>query len=473
MAATGEKMAQPFLLNGDEQLGISREKLAVYYPGDHVTRVGECYQATLSQLELIEKAALDGFNAFKNTPPAQRVAILNRLGDRIEQYGDTLASLITQESGKPVKLSKVEVQRAIGVCREYAAQMEREGGQIVYVDGREARIRRFPLGPVLAITPYNFPLNLVVHKLAPAIAAGCSITVKPAPRTPLTALYLGRLAVSAGYGAISVVPCDNATAEALVRSEAFAKLSFTGSAQVGWHLKSIAGKKPVTLELGGNAAVIIDDFTRPVHEIAARCAFGAFAYSGQVCISVQRILIRRELREKFQQAFVQATREVNVGDPMHPDTDMGPLISIDDVQRVRRLIKDALGAGANVVYGGNTFNALTMNPTVLDRVTPGMAVWDEECFAPLAVLKEYHSFDQALELANQSRYGIQAGVYTDDRNKVEQAYQALEVGGVIINDIPTYRADLLPYGGVKDSGLGREGVLAGLREYTHEKVLVL
>lgn len=471
--AAGEKLAQPFLLQGTEHFGVSKEKASIYYPGDQVTLVGECYQATPSQMELIEKAALDGFAQARKIPPSERAAILHRLANHIEQYQEALATLITRECGKPVKLAKVEVQRAAAVCRGYAAQVEREGGIIVHTDGREARVQHFPLGPVLAITPYNFPLNLVIHKLAPAIAAGCSITVKPAPKTPLTALYLGRLAVAAGYEAISVVPCDNAMAEALVKSEAFAKLSFTGSARVGWHLKSIAGRKSVTLELGGNAAVIIEDFTHPVEEIARRCAFGAFAYSGQVCISVQRILVRRELREKFQRAFVEATRAIVVGDPMDPNTDMGPMISIEDVQRVRTLIKDALNAGANVVYGGNTFNALTMNPAILDRVSPEMAVWQEECFAPLATLTEYGTLSQALDLVNQSRYGIHAGLYSEDRNQVELAYRTLEVGGLIVNDIPTYRADMLPYGGVKDSGIGREGVLAGIREYSYEKVLVL
>ena len=467
-----EKSAQPFILQGDEQPGTSSERMAVYYPGDHSTVVGECCQATLGHLQAIENAARTSFDAYRKSTQPERAAILNKLADLLEQFQDPLSTLITRESGKPIKLARTEVLRAAGVCRGYAAETQKPTSQIYEVDGHEGRVQLFPLGPVLAITPYNFPLNLVIHKLAPAIAAGCSITVKPAPKTPLTALYLGRLAIAAGYPAINVIPCDNELAEALVRSDAFAKLSFTGSAKVGWHLKSICGSKSVTLELGGNAAVIIDEFTKPVDEIAARVAFGAFTYSGQVCISIQRILIRKELRAEFQKALVEATRAVKVGDPLEEDVDMGPMISLDDVQRVRKLIKDSLTSGANVVYGGNTYNALTMNPTIMDRVKPSMDIWAEECFAPLVTLVEYDTFDEAIELANRSKYGIQTGIYSSDPAAIHQAYRDLETGGVIVNDIPTYRADLLPYGGVKKSGIGREGVLCGIREYSYEKVLL-
>jgi acyl-CoA reductase-like NAD-dependent aldehyde dehydrogenase len=464
--------AQPFILQGSEGFGVSGKLLSVYYPADQSTEIGACHCAEALHIELIERAAEQGFHAFKKTSLTRRAEILLKLSHLLENNQEKLAILITQESGKPIKLARQEVERSIGICRSYAAEVERNRSSIYYTDGHEGRISRFPLGPVLAITPYNFPLNLVIHKLAPAIAAGCSITIKPAPRTPLTALFLGRLAVEAGYEAISVIPTSNEVTEALVKSDAFAKLSFTGSAQVGWHLKSLAGKKSVTLELGGNASLIIEDFNEPVEEIARRTAFGAFAYSGQICISVQRILINEQIKDIMLPALVMATRAFKVGDPMKPDTDLGPMISIEDVQRSRLLIKDALKAGANVVYGGNTYNALTLNPTLLDRTMPDMAVNTEEVFAPIATVATYRNFEEALSLVNQSRYGLQAGVYTSDFSKAEQAYQTLEVGGVTVNEIPTYRADLLPYGGIKDSGTGREGVLSGIDEYSYLKTLI-
>jgi acyl-CoA reductase-like NAD-dependent aldehyde dehydrogenase len=464
--------AEPFILQGSDRFGKTGSILQIYYPADHATQIGECHCAEPLHIELIERAAEQGFQHFRHSKPAERAAILARLADLMAAHHEKLAILITQECGKPIKLARNEVERAISVCRGYAVEADRSASAIYYADGREGRISRFPVGPVLAITPYNFPLNLVVHKLAPAIAAGCSITIKPAPKTPLTALFLGKLAIEAGYEAISVIPTGNEVAEALVHSEAFAKLSFTGSAKVGWHLHSIAGRKSVTLELGGNAALIVDDLSEPVEAIAQRAAFGAFAYSGQICISVQRLLINERIKDTFMPAFVAATRAMKVGDPMKPDTDMGPMISIEDVQRTRALIKDALRAGANVVYGGNTFNALTMNPTILDRTTPDMAVNAEEAFAPLVTVATYRDFEEALAVVNQSRYGLQAGLYTSDFAKAERAYQQLDVGGVILNDIPTVRADLLPYGGIKDSGMGREGILSGIDEYSYLKTFI-
>ncbi len=471
-APTASNQQQPFLLNGSDQFGVSREVLKVYYPADQATEVGSCYLIGPEHVELIERAAEQGFREYRQTSPGQRMEILNKLSNLLEQHQNALARLITLESGKPITLAQQEVQRAIGLCQDYAQHIRHSADQLYYFHGREARIGLFPLGPVLAITPFNFPLNLIVHKLAPAIAAGCSITIKPDLKTPLTALYLGRLAIEAGYQAISVVPAQNELAEALVKSSAFAKLSFTGSDQVGWYLKSIAGKKSVTLELGGNAAVVVEDLSMPVETMAERCAFGAFSYAGQVCISIQRILINARLLDEFIPSFLEATRALKVGDPMKPETMIGPMITIEDVQRTRNLIKNAIFNGANVRYGGNTYNMFTMNPTVLDRTTPEMDVNSCECFAPIVTLTAYDEFEQALHLVNQSRYGLQAGVFVAEADKMQQAYRTLEVGGVLINEIPTFRSDFLPYGGVKDSGLGREGVLSGIREYSYEKTLL-
>ena len=315
--------AQPFILQGSERFGVTGNIQPVYYPADQSTQVGACHCAEALHIELIERAAEQGFQSFRKSKPAQRADILWKLANLLEANQETLAVLITRESGKPIKLSRNETERAIQICQGYAAETERLNHPLYQMDGREGRIGRFPLGPVLAITPYNFPLNLVVHKLAPAIAAGCSITVKPAPKTPLTALFLGRLAIEAGYDAISVIPTSNEVAEALATSDAFAKLSFTGSAAVGWRLKSRAGKKSVTLELGGNAALVVEDLSEPVEEIAKRAAFGAFAFSGQICISVQRLLINERIKDAFLSAFVMATRALKVGDPMQKTDHIG------------------------------------------------------------------------------------------------------------------------------------------------------
>lgn len=469
----GIESPQPFILQGSERFGKSGKRQSIYYPGDSVTQVGEAYNAEVLHLELIEKSAEQGFKAFRQSLPETRATILKTLALKLSQHQDALSQLITQESGKPIQYARQEVLRSVAICEGYAAQLERQA-EVLYTlkEGRQGRVARFPVGPVLAITPFNFPLNLVVHKLGPAIAAGCSITIKPAPQTPLTALYLGRLAVASGYQAISVIPTDNQVAEALVQSTAFRKLSFTGSAAVGWRLRQLAGHKSVTLELGGNAPVIVEDLSVPIDELAQKIALGAFACAGQVCIAVQRILVNQALLSQVQAALVTATRALKVGDPFKPETNVGPMIHIEAVQRSRKLIKDALQAGANVVYGGNTYNPFTLNPTLLDRTTSGMAVNADEVFAPIATIASYETFEQGLAMANQSRFGLQAGIFTSNPAQVLQAFQTLELGGLIVNDVPTFRSDVLPYGGVKESGLGREGVYVGMDEYTILKTLI-
>lgn len=461
--------AQPLLLHGSDRFGHTGVITPVYSPLDSATVLGCHHRAEPLHLELIERAAEKGFADFRKTSPLRRAEILERLANGIEKRAEEFAQLITREAGKPIRLSRAEVVRSILICRGYAQEVQRQWPVCPPVEGYETKVARFPRGPALAITPYNFPLSLVVHKLAPAIAAGCSITIKPAPQTPLTALLLGRVAIEAGYEAISVVPTDNTVAETLVQSDVFATVSFTGSRRVGWRLRQMAGNKAVTLELGGNAALVVEDDSRPLQDIAERAAFGAFAYAGQICISVQRIFVNEALLDTFVPALVKAARALKVGDALNPETDIGPMISVNEVQRARSLMKDALQAGANVVYGGNTFNAFTMNPTLLDRTTPDMAVNSEEVFAPIATITPYATFEEALERVNASRYGLQAGIYTSNPTRMEQAWQNLDVGGVLINEIPTFRADFLPYGGIKDSGIGREGVMSGIEEYTYLK----
>ncbi len=461
-----------FIVGGSEAFGVSSIVEKSYNPADQASVVGEFYQATADHVELIEKSAQDSYRQARKTTVLQRIEILNNLADLIEERQAIFIDLITREAGKPFRFSEVEVKRAAKVFRLYAERLQTDTTQTMFLNGREAEIRRFPHGPVLAITPFNFPLNLLVHKLAPAIAVGTCITIKPAPQTSVTALALGKLAIEAGYQGISVVPCTNEVAELLVKSPTFKKLSFTGSAEVGWYLKTMSNHKSVTLELGGNAAVVIDDLTLPVEALATQVAHGAYAYAGQICIATQRIFVNQLIYEPFLKALKQAVRDLKVGDPQDPKTIVGPLISIDAMNKTRATIKEAITDGANGLYGGNTYNMFTLNPLLLDRTTPQMKINSEQAFGPVATIQSYARFEEALSLVNDSKYGLQCGIYTNDETKIEQAFQQLDMGGVIINDIPGYRDDVLPYGGIKYSGCGKEGVMSGIEDMTYEKVLI-
>jgi acyl-CoA reductase-like NAD-dependent aldehyde dehydrogenase len=334
-------------------------------------------------------------------------------------------------------------------------------------------VRRFPVGPIAAITPFNFPLNLVAHKLAPALAVGCPVVLKPAPQTPFCALLLGKLILEAGWpaSALSVLPLSNDDAALLLADERIKLLSFTGSAAVGWQLKANAGKKRVVLELGGNAAVIVHR-DAALEEVIPRCVAAAFGYAGQSCISVQRILVHAGIFDEFAAQMVDAAKRLHVGDPSGQATDVGPLIRASDVERVGQWIKEAVEAGAKLLCGGQA-RASLLQPTLLSATTPQMKVNCEEIFAPVATIEPYEDFDAALEQVNQSRYGLQAGLFTRDAALIFRAFERLDVGGLIVGDVPTFRADPMPYGGVKDSGLGREGIRYAMEEMTERKLLVM
>ncbi|MGE0201457.1 MAG: aldehyde dehydrogenase family protein [Candidatus Melainabacteria bacterium] len=474
--STREVPVQPLIINGQPIEGARPEDeeqvQTIFSPKDQATIVGKCALLQESQVPAVLSSAVQGFERARRMTVPERMAVLQTMATRIQLESDLWAQRLSAEAGKPITLARQEVGRAIGVLQAYARALETFAPERRFLDGRHVEIHRAPVGPVLAITPFNFPLNLVLHKLAPAIAAGCSFTLKPAPETPLTALALGQLASECGYESISVVPCRLAQAQQLVLAEEFRKLSFTGSATVGWHLKSLVPKKQVDLELGGTGAVIVDSLDQPASAVAQRIAYAAYAYAGQVCIAVQRIFVNRTLAEDFVPELVEAIRALKVGDPADPKVVVGPLIRPRDMQRVRDLIKDAINQGANALYGGNAFNAYTMNPILLDRTTPGMRVNQEEAFGPLATLILYDELDEALSQVNNTPYGLQAGIYTTDPQAARRAFERLEMGGVIINDVPTYRHDVLPYGGVKESGTGREGVMAGLTAMTVSKLYV-
>ena len=333
--------------------------------------------------------------------------------------------------------------------------------------------RRFPIGPILGITPFNFPLNLVVHKVAPALAAGNSILIKPAPQTPLTSLLLAELLLEAGVppGGLNVLPCDNRVAEQLVVDPRFKLLSFTGSAPVGWMLKAKCGKKKVVLELGGNAAVIVEP-DADLDYVAQRCVTGGFSYAGQTCISVQRIFVHESIVAAFTENLVARVERLETGDPGNERTVVGPLIDPGAAQRIEGWIGDAVAQGARVLSGGTRVGSV-VRPTVLSQVTPAMKVSCQEVFGPLVTITPYREFDDVLKAVNESEYGLQAGVFTSNIGRIFQAFEQLEVGAVLANEIPTFRADHMPYGGVKDSGIGREGLRYAIEDMTEPKLLVM
>jgi acyl-CoA reductase-like NAD-dependent aldehyde dehydrogenase len=471
---------QPFLLAGGDFDSSKRfessQVLDVIYPADGNSLVGRCAMVTEAHLEAICQAAQNGFDLHKKTTPTQRSEILSKLAIALKENLQEAARLITLETGKPLKLATVEVQRAIGVFEGYAEFCKWQPAQQFFIEGRQCQVKHFPLGPVIAVCPYNFPLNLVVHKLAPAIAAGNSITIKPASKTPLIALFIGRLAQEAGYQGVSVIPCKSSLAEKLVKSDVFKKFSFTGSSDIGWYLKSQAGKKVVTLELGGNAGCIIESLDEKVNgtveSVAHRVAQGAFWLSGQSCISVQRLFVQKQYYDAFVLAIKKAANALKVGDPLDINTDIGAMISPEEVSRSHSWVKEAVQQGACLEAGGITPTPYSMTPTVLTKTTAEMKVNAQECFAPIMTVIPYELFEDALAMCNDATFGLQAGVYTTNGTQAQLAYETLEVGGVIINDIPTFRLDALPYGGIKDSGLGREGILTGVAEMSYLKTCI-
>ena len=440
---------------------------------------GATFFAGPEELEAGVRAAVAGFERTRRLPGHERSRILAGIAARLRERREEFARSITGENGKPIRESRVEVDRAAQTFAVAAEEARRIGGEVLPLDwqagseGRWGIVRRFPAGPVLAFTPFNFPLNLSAHKVAPALAAGCSIFLKPAPGVPLTALRLGEAVREAGApeGACTVVPCANELAAPLVRDDRFAVFTFTGSSRVGWELRAQAGRKRVLLELGGNAALIVHA-DADVEAAVRRTLVGAFAYSGQVCISVQRVYAHRAVFDAFTAQLVAGARALRTGDPFDEATAVSSLIRPGEAERVQAWIEEARAGGARVLVGGGRRGAL-VEPTVLTGTTPAMKVVSEEAFGPLVVVEPYDDLDAALAAVNAGRYGLQAGIYTRDLRAAWRAFEALEVGAVMVNEVPTYRVDHMPYGGVKDSGSGREGVRYTIEEMTEPRLLML
>jgi glyceraldehyde-3-phosphate dehydrogenase (NADP+) len=463
-------------LGGQWQEGSGIREVRSPYDG---RLVGRHHVASRKQVQEAIARATEAFEETRRLPAHERSRICAAVARKISEEADELAALVAQEAGKPITLARGEVGRAVQTFTLAAEEAKRMGGELVDVDavpageGRLGIVRRFPLGPVSAITPFNFPLNLVAHKVAPALAVGNTVVLKPASATPLVALRLAQILDEVGIpkGMFNVVPCPASEAEPLVTDERPRLLTFTGSGEVGWALKSQAGRKRVLLELGGNAAAVVEP-DAPLERVAARLAVGAFAYAGQICISVQRIFVHRSVYDAFRELLVRETQALGVGDPMDSRNLVGPMIDEASTERVMAWIQEALERGARCLCG-NEREGQVIRPTVLENVDPSLPVSCREVFGPVVVLDAYGDFSEALAKVNDSIYGLQAGIFTQDVRKIWQAFRELEVGGVIHNDYPTFRVDNFPYGGTKQSGLGREGVRYAMEEMTEPRILVL
>jgi glyceraldehyde-3-phosphate dehydrogenase (NADP+) len=434
--------------------------------------------------EDVERAVASSHSAFQKTqkiPAFERAEKLNAICNLVAKRRQEFVDVIVAEAGKPVTFAEAEVDRARLTFQFAAAQVLADPGHGINMEaskpgaGHFGLVRRFPIGVILGITPFNFPLNLVAHKVAPCLASGNTMVLKPSPRTPLSALLLAEVLDEAGIpaGQVNVIPFDHSHVAGLLSDSRLKMLSFTGSAEVGWQLKSRAGKMKVALELGGNAAVVVEpdsDWRAAVPKIAS----AAFGFAGQSCISVQRILVNREILESFRGALVSHTQEkIRAGDPSQRDTVVGPMITSQAREKVLKWIEEATSGGASLLTPLVKEGRSLLGPVLLENAPPSASALCEEAFAPLAVLQGYDTFDEALALVNDSHFGLQAGIFSNNLSKALQAFEELEVGGVMINQVPTFRVENMPYGGVKDSGVGREGVRYAMEEMTEPRSLVI
>ena len=468
--------ARGFLINGTWREQGTQIEIRSPYDRHVIARV---FQGTRKDADEAIGAAVRSFEITRKLPAYERQRVLRTISHIIAARKDEFSRSVAEEAGKPMKAARVEVDRAIFTFSVAAEEATRIYGEWLPLDwqeftaGRWGIVRRFPLGAIGAITPFNFPLNLVAHKIAPAIACGCSMVLKPAPQTPITALMLAEVVQQAGWpdGALNVLLLSNEDAGILVADDRLKLISFTGSAAVGWEIKRRAGKKRVVLELGGNAGVIVHNDT-DLEFAAERCTAGGFSYAGQSCISVQRILVERSMKERFQELLVEKVKKLKMGDPLDESVDVGPLIRESDAIRAFEWVQEAVAGGAKLLTGGKR-NGSMLEPTVLTGTRPEMRVNCQEVFASVVTVEAYADFDEAIREVNASPYGLQAGVFTNNTRLLFRAYEELQVGGVMANEIPSFRIDHMPYGGVKDSGMGREGIRYAIEEMTERKLLMM
>jgi acyl-CoA reductase-like NAD-dependent aldehyde dehydrogenase len=467
---------RPFLVNGEWRTGEGTFEVRSPYDDSVVAEIGV---PTDADVEEAAAMAHETFEESSRLPIYARSEALDHVSRRLGETIDENAELIAKEGGKPLKWAKIEATRAVSTFR-WASETIRHGDdELMRLDteaslgSRIGIIRRFPIGPVLGITPFNFPLNLVAHKVAPALGVGAPIVVKPASATPIGSLRLAEFFAETDLpkGMFQVLPVSSKVADGMARDPRYRKISFTGSAEIGWYLKGLDPKKRVTLELGGNAGVIVHadadlDFA------AQRVAYGGYYQAGQSCISVQRVLVSSEVYDDFVARLVKEVQSLKVGDPMDPTVDVGPVIQRTEVDRLAGWVAEAVSQGAEVLTGGEGDGPF-FQPTLLANVSPEMRVCREEVFGPIVTVSKYQTFEEALGIVNDSKYGLQAGVFTNDIDRAFQAHRTIEVGGLIINDVSAFRADQMPYGGSKDSGFGREGLKYAMEEMTEPRIMVL
>lgn len=448
------------------------------YSGQVATRVA---LADAQAIDAAIAAAVAAQDALRRFAPYQRQAVLEHCILRFRERAEEMAVALCIEAGKPIKDSRGEVSRLIDTFKVAAEEAVRIDGEVLNLEisararGYRGFSRRVPIGPCSFISPFNFPLNLAAHKIAPAIAAGCPFVLKPASRTPIGALIIGEVLAETDLpvGSFSILPAHRDGADLFTTDDRFKLLSFTGSPGVGWDLKARAGKKKVVLELGGNAACIVDvDQRDRLDFVVERLVFGAFYQSGQSCISVQRILVHEDLYDALRERLVAKVRTLKCGDPRDEDTFIGPMIDVKEAQRLQGWIDQAAKAGAHLLCGGERDGAM-LQPAVLENVDPQQAVSCQEAFGPVVLLQRWNDFDAALAQVNDSDFGLQAGLFSFDLRKATRAWDVLEVGGVVVGDVPSFRVDNMPYGGVKDSGLGREGIRYAIEDMTELRLLIL
>jgi acyl-CoA reductase-like NAD-dependent aldehyde dehydrogenase len=441
------------------------------------TLVARVHRAGAREIDQAIARAVDAFQITRTLPVWKRAEVLDKISAGIDARREEFAQTIALEAGKPVKTARAEVDRAVFTFKVAAEESKRIYGEIVPLDwqpgmeGRVAHIRRVPLGPVVGITPFNFPINLVAHKVAPALAAGDTIIIRPASQTPISALKLAEIINSTELpdGAFSVIPSSTQTATSLVEDERIRMLTFTGSPAIGWELQRKAGNKRVTLELGGNAGVIVHK-DADVSYAAERVTWGGFSYAGQSCISVQRVYVHEDIYDAFEAELVTRVKALHVGNPSDELTEVGPVIDRMAAERVQAWVDEARLQGARVLAGGSRSGNL-WQPTILAEVQPGMLVSCQEAFAPLVCLYRYADVQSAIHAVDDSEFGLQAGLFTHDLNVINSAFEGIQVGGLMVNDVSTFRIDHMPYGGVKQSGSGREGLRYAIEEMSELKLL--
>lgn len=436
--------------------------------------------ADASEVQFAVANSVQAFQSFSKTSAEERRQWILKIRDGLILEKEKFINLIVSEAGKPIDYARAEFERSLLVLQFSAEEALRMTGETVPMDyglgiGKSAFTKRFPIGPILAISPFNFPLNLALHKIGPALAAGCTVILKPSPYTPLTALAFASLCKRMGLpaGVLNVVICRNEEAELMLKDERLKMLSFTGSAEVGWALKAQAGKKKVVLELGGNAAVIVDRSSQ-IDEAVSAIAKGAYLYAGQICISVQRIFVDHSIFDQFVEKFKQAVSELKVGAPNIEGVTVGPLIDRTHLERILNWVNEAKTQGADVLIGGEIVDLdhHLFAPTLITNTQEVMKVVSEEVFGPVAIIEKVQYFDEVIRAINRSPYGLQAGLFTNQISQMKYAHEHLEVGALLINAIPGFRVDSMPYGGVKDSGLGREGIRYAMEEMTEPRLLI-